>query len=305
MRRSWLWYLVPMVALLELGGQLLISARAVSPVEWAAIRSPVRKLARPGDVLVVAPRWAEPLARHVLGDEWWPLADLTRADEHGVARVVEISLLGATDPSTESWPSERELNQGPFRFTVRTNPHYAPALFSLVESVLRAEPAVFRRHEGTRHDCSWKQNLAPSTGGLHGHVAFPSARYVCGRGEQEFVGVTLIDDAEFQPRRCVWVHAPSEGEQWLSLDDVALGQRLEGHVGSSYFLMRDGTRAPIELEVFIDGSLAGKVTYKDDEGWSHFAFPTPKSRGHRGRLEFKISTQEAGGRAFCLAAETR
>src|SRR5687767_5943349 len=148
MRRSWLWYLVPMVALLELGGQLLISARAVSPAEWAAVGSPVRELVRPGDVLVVAPRWAEPLARHVLGDELWPLAGLTRADESGVPRVVEISLFGATDPSTETWPLERQLDQGQFRFTVRTNPHYTPSLFSLVESVTRAEPRVFRRHEG-------------------------------------------------------------------------------------------------------------------------------------------------------------
>jgi hypothetical protein len=219
--------------------------------------------------------------------------------------VLEISLFGATDPSTATWPSERELRQGPFRFTVRTNPHYAPARFSLVESVVRAEPHVFRLHEGTRYDCSWKQNLAPSTGGLHGHVAFPSARYVCGRGEPEFVGVTLIDDAEFQPRRCVWVQVPSAGEQWLSLDDVAFGRRLEGHAGSSYFLMRDGTHAPIELEVFIDGSLAGKMTYRDEQGWSPFTFSTLESAGKRGRLAFKLSTREAGGRPFCLAAETR
>src|SRR5688500_18834362 len=112
MRRSWLWYLVPMVALLELGGQFLISARAASPEEWAAIGAPVRQLVRPGDVLVVAPGWAEPLARHVLGDEFWPLADLTRADQSGVSRVVEISLFGASDPSTEAWPLERQLSQG-------------------------------------------------------------------------------------------------------------------------------------------------------------------------------------------------
>src|SRR5688572_16699730 len=97
---SRLWFIVPLVALAELGGQLWISARAVRPADWAAIAAPVRKLAAPGAALVVAPRWAEPLARHVLGDELWPLASLARMDERSVPRVIEVSLFDATDPST-------------------------------------------------------------------------------------------------------------------------------------------------------------------------------------------------------------
>jgi len=305
MRGSRLWFVIPVVALLELGAHLWISTRAPDPTEWAAVAAPVSRLAGPGAAVVVAPRWAEPLARHVLGDELWPIADLARADDRGVRRVVEISLFGATDPATAAWPVERELSEGAFRFTSRTNPRYEPALFSLVEAVTRAEPNVFRRVEGTRYPCTWKQNLAPSTGGLHGHLAFPRERYVCGKRLDEFVGVTLIDDERFEPRQCVWVHVPSAGEQWLSLEDVPFGRKLELYAGSSYFLMRDGTSAPVAIGVLVDGRPAGKVVYRDPDGWSRFAFEIPKSAGPRGRLELEFSSQQAGGRSLCVAAETR
>lgn len=305
MRGSTLWFIVPVVALSELVAHLWISVRAPNPSEWAAIAGPVRRLATPGSALVVAPRWAEPLARHVLGDELWPIADLARPNDSGVRQVVEISLFGATDPATATWPVERQLSQGPFHFTSRKNPHYEPAQFSLVDAVRRAEANVFRRVDGARYPCTWRQNLAPSTGGLHGHVAFPRERYMCGRGQDEFVGVTLIDDDRYEPRQCVWVQAPREGEQWLSIDDAPFGRKLDLYAGSSYFLMRDGTSAPVTIEAFVDGSPAGKAVYHDPDGWSHFAFGTPKSAGQRGRLELKISSQQAGGRSVCLAAETR
>ncbi|HEY6728376.1 MAG TPA: hypothetical protein VI197_30405 [Polyangiaceae bacterium] len=297
---------MPLVALFELGAHLWISGRASSPAEWAAVAAPIHKLAAPGSVLVVAPGWAEPLARHVLGDDFWPVADLARMDERGVPRVVEISLFGATDPATARWPAERQLHEGAFRLTSRKNPHYEPALFRLVDAVARAEPSVFRLRGGARSACSWEQNLAPRTGGLHGQVAFPSARYVCGSGLEEFVGVTLIDDEQFEPRRCVWIHAPRAGAQWLTLEDVALGHRIEGYAGSSYFLMRDETHAPVSLEVFVDGRSAGRIEYRDPRGWARFAFTKPASAGQRGRLEFKLSVPEgAKGRSLCVAAETR
>lgn len=306
MHGSRLWLIVPLVALFELGGQLWTSARAPAPADWAAVAAPVRKLAAPGAALVVAPRWAEPLARHVLGDDLWPVADLGRMDQRSVPRVVEISLFGATDPATAPWPVEHQLNEGAFRLTSRKNPHYEPALFSLVDAVARAETRVFRRIDGVRSACSWKQNLAPRTGGLHGQVAFPSARYVCGSGFDEFVGVTLVDDEQFEPRRCVWIHAPRAGAQWVAREDVALGHGIEGYAGSSYFLMRDEIDAPVALEVFVDGRSVGKIEYRDPEGWSRFAFAKPASSGERGRVEFKLSVPGgARGRSLCVAAETR
>jgi len=307
MRGSRLWFIVPVVALSELAAHLWISVRAPDPTEWAAIAGPVRRLATatPGTALVVAPSWAEPLARHVLRDELWPIADLARPNDSGVRQVVEISLLGAIHPATATWPVERQLSQGPFHFTSRKNPHYEPALFSLVDAIMRAEPTVFRRINATRYPCTWRQNLPPSTGGLHGHVAFPRERYLCGRSQDEFVGITLIDDERFEPRQCVWVQAPREGEQWLSIDNVPLGRKLDLHAGSSYFVTRDGTSAPITIEVLVDGSPTGKAHYRDPQGWVHFAFDTPKSAGQPGRLELKISSEQAGGRSVCLAAETR
>src|SRR5262245_24921898 len=98
MQRRWMWLGVPAVALLELAAHLFFALRAPDVEAWSALAKPVRSLQAPGDVLVIAPEWAEPLARRALGDASWPLSELARMDDSGAARALEVSILGASDP---------------------------------------------------------------------------------------------------------------------------------------------------------------------------------------------------------------
>src|SRR5690606_31362216 len=90
MVRGWLWLLVPTLAIVELGAHLVFANRAPEPDAWHRIRAPIARLRQPEDALVVAPRWAEPLARHALGDRLWPIADAARPGFEGAARALVV-----------------------------------------------------------------------------------------------------------------------------------------------------------------------------------------------------------------------
>lgn len=307
MRAIGLWIgglAVPLLALVELIAHLWIGQRAPNAQQWKALASPVRALTRPGDALIVTPGWAEPIARQVLGDSVWRVDSLARADDVGLRRVVELSLWGAHDSHVADWVSVTQREQGPFTLRVLANPHYQKTLFSAVEQVSQALALVFRQGDSGRLPCAYQRRM-PRTGGLHGHVAFPAERYVCGERVEEFVGVTIIDDENFRPRRCVWAEPPAHGSLWINFPNVQFGKLLAGHMGSSYFLMRKGDSAPVELTAFIDGERLFEIEYRDDDGWQEFSTPTGGYAGRRGELSFQVRSKSQQPRQFCFSAVTR
>lgn len=304
MHRGWLWFVVPLVAIAELLAARYFSRRTPTIEEWRAIAQPVARIRQPEDALVVSPTWAEPLARHTLGDRLWPLADVARPGFEGARRAIEISILGQHAAWLSGWPIVSELDQGAFHLSVHENPNYSAPLTNLLERVQRGDVAVFRMHEGTRYECHYKRNVQPSTGGLHGHVAFPRERFICGDSDVEFVGATVIDDEHYRARRCIWAHPVREGTLWLRFESVPLGATLRGHVGLSYFLMRGGKGTDVVMDVFVDGKQVGEVVHKDQLGWQPFRFSVTGGVGRSGRLEFKIHSQRFEARHFCFFAET-
>jgi hypothetical protein len=93
--RTLAWLCVPLAGLVELGGHFYFSRRAPNVDEWVRARPSLGALRRPGDLIVVAPDWAEPNARFAFGDAWFPLADVARPDESAYARAIEVDIVGA------------------------------------------------------------------------------------------------------------------------------------------------------------------------------------------------------------------
>ena len=65
-RLRWALLAIPLVGLAELGAQIWATHRAPSFDAWAAVEAPVRALKQPGDLVIIAPDWADPLARRAL-----------------------------------------------------------------------------------------------------------------------------------------------------------------------------------------------------------------------------------------------
>src|SRR5206468_7625901 len=81
---------VALLAILETVAALVAPARAPTEGDWAAAALAVRQGFRPGDLIVAAPLWADPILRVHLGD-LIPPAVAARMDDARYPRVWEIS----------------------------------------------------------------------------------------------------------------------------------------------------------------------------------------------------------------------
>lgn len=302
-RLRYLWLLVPALGLLELAANVVLSRRAPGIDAWRAVESAVVGLKRSGEPVVVAPEWAEPLARLALGDRVFPLGELARADDRTIPGLLEIAELGARSPAVRDWPVVSEKREGPFVLRVLKNPRELRSRYRFVDHVRPGELSVALVRDDTERPCEFKEHLVATAGGLHGQVAFPSARFQCAGGEQMFVGVTVIDDQDYRPRRCIWAHPPQAGTLRLRFLGVPLGARLHGFAGLSYFLFRDGVGPPVTLAASSGGRSFGAVSHRDESGWSGFDLETPGLAGKTADVDFEIRAEGGYRRDFCFAAE--
>jgi hypothetical protein len=304
-RLRYLWLLVPALGLVELALHGVFSARAPRVEEWRELSEPVQRLKRPDDLLVVAPAWAEPIARHALGDGPFPLDQLARADATGFGRALEVSALGARVEETRSWRVASEERKGRFTLRVLENPAPEPAKFRFIEHV-RPDTLDVAVVSGEREvPCVFTDRAPVSAGGLHGHATFPRERFRCPGGEASFVGVTVIDDEQYLPRRCIWARPPEQGELRLRFRNVALGARVRAWAGLSYFLFRDGVGEPVTIAFHAGGRSLGEHRHRDEWGFRGFSFATPDLAGETSDVTVSVHSDAGMNRDFCFVAETR
>lgn len=308
-RARLLWLLLPIAGLVELALFARDTRSAPRVEEWQALRAEVAQLKGPADLLVIAPDWADPIARYAFGDALMPVRDLARPDVSGYARAIEVDALGASASELEGWRVREERSVGRFKIRVRENTKPVKVLFSFLE---HAQPPFLEvgygpraNSEGEREDCLFTPRAPSSAGGLHGHLAFPRERYVCGGGEQFFVGVTILDDQAYRPRRCVWAD-PRPGETLrLAFKGVPIGQQIYGYAGLSYFIFRDGQHGPVTLSARVGGEDVGRYEHHDESGWHGFAFDTRRFAGQTADVEFSVSSDDPYDRQFCFYADSR
>jgi len=299
----YLWLLIPGLGVVELLAHAWFATRAPRIEEWQALRARVASEKRAGEPLVVAPDWAEPLARYAFGDRLFPLDELARSDDEGVRRVLEVSALGARNESTRAWRVVSEARQGRFSLRVLENPRPVLAAYRFIEHVNPEDLAVVvvRGEEAT--PCAFTDHARPSAGGLHGEVAFPSNRFACRGLESSFVGITVIDDQDYRPRRCIWAQPPPGGALRLTFSRVPLGGELRGFAGLSYFLFRDSAAPPVRLRLSSQGNPLGSYVHEDRSGWHAFRFSTPALAGRTASVELELRAGDAAQRDFCFVLE--
>lgn len=295
---------VPFAGLLELGLHGWFATRPPAFEEWAQIREPVLTFADADAPVVVAPSWAEPLARQALGDERMPLAQVARADTSRFAMAVEVSILGERATELRDWAEEGRATHGKFTLRRLRNPKFRPVVTDFVE---RARPPFAEVWTSKpREACRWNEHARTNSGGLGGNPTFPAQRFECPAGPFFNVGATVIADEEFRARRCLWSHPPKEGEIVTRFHDVALGDTIEGHGGLYWMIERELRGAPIVLTVRVDGEEIGKFEHYDGEGWAAFTMPLgAHAREAHADVEMGVSSPNFLHRHFCFEATSR
>jgi hypothetical protein len=303
---DWLWLGVPVVGLVELGAHLYFAGCTPREAEWRDLKPAVEQLRQHDELVVVAPDWAEPLARQALGDGLMPVVQVARPDESAYPRAIEISLLGQRTRELRDWNQVAVERVGRFRLRVLENPAPASTRFDFVSGLAPGRVVVQDGTPPRRRPCPYRGDHVPVAGGLHGSLAFPAARFDCGGGDQ-FVGVTIVEDDRYRPHRCIWAPPPEAGTRVIRYHDVPLGARIRGHTATSWFLMRDRDSAPIEVTIRVGGTVVGTVTHQDAGSWTSwhpFDFALGESANQRTDVVFEVRSADPANRQFCFQAET-
>lgn len=302
-RRLWWRYAVvalPLIGIGEVGAHIFQVARAPRFDDYAALEGPVRALYQPGDLIVSAPRWSEPMVRRALGDTMMPLAHVARPDDDGFVAAIEISTLGERDATFDGWREIEQRSVGGFVVRRLENPTPEPFVFDFVDAT---DANVTVVSDGRR--CGWRDNSAPLAGGLGGNPTFPARRFVCGGSPFYSVGVTVIADQDFRPRRCIWAHPPAHGVLRITHHRAPLGQHIVGHGGLYWMIERELRGAPIRLSVEVAGETIGTFVHRDGDGWSRFAWPLGRHAGTSADVSWVIESDDNAHRHFCFEARTR
>ncbi|MCK6591335.1 MAG: hypothetical protein L6Q76_27600 [Polyangiaceae bacterium] len=303
--RTWIALLaVPVIGLAELAAHLYFAKAPPAFDAWSEIREPVAAIHKPGDLVVTAPHWAEPLARRALGDDLMPLRDTARPDASRYASAIEISILGERSDELSGWTEESRETHGKFVIRRLRNPAPAPVVFDFTDHTL--PPFADVRGTEPPVSCVWNERAQILAGGLGGHPTFPRRRFECPGGPFFNVGVTVIADQDFRPRRCIWSHPLARGEIVTRYRGVPLGNVIQGHAGMYWIVERTLTGAPVTLSVRVDGEPVGSFSHIDGDGWKHFVFSLgPHAGKTSAEVEFAVSTPSYHHRHYCFEADSR
>jgi len=291
--------LIPLLGLVELGLHQYFAGRAPDAQDYAALAPELLKLKQSGVPVVVAPAWAEPFVRQAAPPAF-PGAELTRPDDSAFASFLEVSLLGASAPELQGFSVQQTQRIGKFQVSLRQNPRPEPLLFDFVSAVDLGAVEIFNDFEGERRACQARQQPRAATGGLHGHVAYPRQRYECPGGR--IVAVSLIEDQDYRPHRCVLTQLPDSGSVVLRFSSVPPSARFVGFAGFSYFLERDVETDEVALGLSEAGQALGEQRAAGARGWSRFEV---KRTGASGGVEVNVRRLARSGGDFCFALEAR
>jgi hypothetical protein len=299
--------LVPVFGLAELGAHFYFARRAPKTEEWAAVRPLVAAWYKSENAVVIAPYWAEPMARLAFGDELMPVRDVARPDMTRYAEALEVSIMGRRAPELEGWKVAREERQGKFTLRAMQNPSRPHLTFDFVDHVDPSAAAVHIEKKIGKVDCAFTPNAPLESGGLGGPPVYPSARFACsGEPNHVFVGVTIVEDEKQHPRRCVWSHPPgADAELVTHFRAVPLGTMIHGHAGAGWLIERDRAVPTFTVKVMVAGQEVGTVVHAPGDFWKPFEFPLPASAAQRtADVEFRVNAP-GGGTHVCFEADSR
>jgi len=294
----------------ELAANQLQQRDVPTRAHWQAADNFVRKHHKPGDLIVTAPGWADPLGRLVLGDRM-TLDDVTRPDARTYARIWELSIRGARHADTWGLKKKRQQRVGGVTATL-----YQQTPVKVVSDLYQqiATAQVWEERAGQKRPCPWRRNLR---------------RHDCGA---QWKSVRQIRaEIGYAPHRCL-LAMPIEGStRIIEYPQVRLGERLVVWTGLrgydpryrarravwDYQRYRAGkwrkkkppprvTSVPVTLELRVNGRVLGRLRHPiEDEGWRrHVLAVAADPRKRPAVVQLRIYTRHAWGKHFCFYARS-
>lgn len=303
--RGMAWLIFLALAIVEVVGHVVVRARVVDEADWVAAAERVRRDFREGDLVVVAPEWADPLLRQHLGDVI-SLEAAGRSDLAQYERLWVLSIRGHSAPEQPEGPPELDEQVGRVRVLRWPLPGDG-VLYDFVEHVRDARVTLV---EGDHEvPCTWRSEGRARGGSLGAGPITPAEKHVCDpRRPWLWVGATMQDDLDLRPRWCVWQHPAGTDPIRATFDDVPLGERIVLYGDLYYEHERDREHGPVHVSVRVDGEEIGRMIHADGDGWKRLVASTQRAgqpRRERGQVTIEVTAPNPHLRSMCWAATTR
>lgn len=264
---------------------------------WSDAATFVRSKWQPGDLIVFAPGWIDPVGRLHLGD-LIPVETAARMDAAKYARIWELSIRGASSPDVQGLPPVEERSGA---VTVR---RYAQQPVEVISDLIAWASTAGR--------------LDLVEAGFEPHrcmvISVPPARpYLKDLFE-------LLDRADEQTRAKVmrafprllpelpsaYVTRIDRDGKWVTVKQMRMGTTLAGAFGIADVFTRRDERRDVALHVEIDGATVLETTVPIDR-WVPFRTTTTAGEHElRFRLRWEAGPGELpSNKSVCVNMEAR
>lgn len=274
---------IALLAVVETAQALIAPSRAPTDADWSAAAGVVRAGFQPGDLIVAAPDWADPVVRMHLGD-LITVPAAARMDDARFPRVWEITQRGARAVEARgSVTVDRRFGALTVRCYQRPA---ADVTYDFLERWHEAQVTVWEVGGRSPSPCPWRGD-----------------RFVCpGSGaslHRELVEVdTRIRRALLAP--------PSAGTiTVVEFPAVPLGRELAVAAGLHDVWARKYATGTVYLKVLVGGVEVLGTSVGNRSGWQRLRADTAARAGQVLPVRFEISSPQPNLRHFAFAAEAR
>ncbi|HVU49494.1 MAG TPA: hypothetical protein VHL80_02345 [Polyangia bacterium] len=275
---------IGVLAVVETAVAVVAPSRAPQDADWEAAAREIRAAFAPGDLIVAAPAWADPLMRLHLGD-LVPLPVAARLDDARFGRVWELGQRGAHAPEAARGAVALEKRFGALTLRRVDRP---PAV--IVHDLLEhwTEARVSRRTPG-RPDvqCPWNGD-----------------RFQCPDVSFNFVRLQTVE-VDTRVHRGLLAQPVGHATVVIEYPAVPLGKELVVATGLHDVWMRKAGHGAVDLRVVVAGTPQGAIEATNDTGWQLTHIDTSAYAGRVVDVRFEITSAEPFQRHFVLAAEAR
>jgi hypothetical protein len=300
--KKWIVFVVPAVAVIELGLYFRQVTSVVSDEDWKAAKAEVEKRAKPEDLVAFAPQWVDPVGREKFGDRIATMEREAYPDVSRFPRAIEVGIRGEHLADLHGWREVDHTSVGRITLTTFENPSPVTLKDDLLRHAGRPDMHVAIVDPSGEHECTYGR-YGVQSGNLGFGPAVPSLRYQCGGA---YVGISIMADLDYRPRRCLFAPAQGQGATIrLKFDSIAFGRVLHGHHGLYVEAERDGKGAPVAIAFRSGDKTLGKLVHRDGEGWKNFELDTSDLEGKTGELVAEITSSSRDRRLYCFEADTR
>ncbi len=276
--------LVILIALGETLVALVAPSRAPTDADWAAAAVAVREGFRPGDLIVCAPAWADPILRVYVGD-LMPPEVAARMDDQRFARVWEVSQRGARSPEGRRGQVRLDRSFGHLR--VRLIERDAPAI--AYDFVAQWSEARLARREA---------------GGATVPCPMMGARMVC-PGTWSATLERKVVEVDQRLRLALMTEPIPGGTVVVEFPQARLGRVLVVATGLHDTWARKAARGTVAARLFIGARAVDLPETTDDSGWTETAVDTAAEDGRVVPVRLEITSAAPRERYFSFAAEAR